>query len=116
MNKIGRNVVLSEETTLGENVTIGNNVTTHGRVGIGDGTVIFDGAVLGRPPISAGNTTRPLGSELRALRIGRGSIVGANAVLYTGSSYGDRVLIGDLASLREGCTIADEAVIGRGVL
>jgi len=116
MNTVGRNVVLSDETTLGENVTIGNNVTFHGQVEIGDGATIFDGAVLGRPPMSAGNTTRPLASSLGPLRIGSGSIVGANAVLYAGSTYGNRVLVGDLASLREGCTVADDAVIGRGVL
>jgi acetyltransferase-like isoleucine patch superfamily enzyme len=116
MNRRGQNVVLSDETTLGENVTIGNNVTFHGRVEIGDDTTIFDGAVLGRPPMSAGNTTRPLATSTKPLRIGRSSIVGANAVLYTGSTFGDRVLVGDLASLREGCTVADDAVIGRGVL
>jgi len=116
MNTIGRNVALSDHTTLGENVTIGNNVTFHGAVEIGDGTTIFDGAVLGRPPMSAGNTTRPISTQSQPLRIGNGSIVGANAVLYTGSTYGNRVLIGDLASLREGCNVADDAVIGRGVL
>lgn len=116
MNKLGRNVALSDETTLGDNVTIGNNVTSYGTVEIGDGTTIFDGAVLGRPPMSAGNTTRPIAAQHGPLHIGRESIVGANAVLYTGSSYGDRVLIGDLASIREGCVVADDVVVGRGVL
>jgi acetyltransferase-like isoleucine patch superfamily enzyme len=116
MNQIGQNVVLSNETTLGDQVTIGNNVTFRGAVEVGDGVTIFDGAVLGRPPLSAGNATRPIPAQHGALRIGRGSIVGANAVLYTGSTFGDRVLIGDLASIREGCTVGDDGVIGRGVL
>jgi acetyltransferase-like isoleucine patch superfamily enzyme len=116
MNRIGENVVLSEETVLGANVTIGNNVTFHGRVEVGDDTAIMDGAVIGRPPMSAGNTTRALKASGEPLRIGSGSIVGANAVLYTGSRFGDRVLIGDLASIREGCRVADDVVLGRNVL
>lgn len=116
MNRIGKNVVLSEETVLGANVAIGNNVTFHGRVEIGDDTVIMDGAVLGRSPMSAGNTTRDLKPSGSPLRIGSRSIIGANAVLYTGSAFGDRVLIGDLASIREGCRVADDVVLGRNVL
>jgi acetyltransferase-like isoleucine patch superfamily enzyme len=115
-SKIGANVCLSAETTLGTDVSVGNNVTFHGRVEVGDGAVIFDGAVLGRPPMTAGNVTRAVIDRGEPLRIGAGSIVGANAVLYGGSSLGERVLIGDLASLREGCRIADDVVIGRGVL
>lgn len=113
---IGTNVCLSAGTVLGEGVTVGNNVTFHGPVRVGDGVRIFDGAVLGRPPMAAGNVTRAFVESGRPLEIGAGSIIGANAVVYTGSSIGARVLIGDLASLREGCTIADDAVIGRGVL
>jgi len=113
---MGANVHLSEETKIGTGVTVGNNVTFHGPVHVGDGVVIFDGAVLGRPALSAGNVTRALAAKHEPLRIGAGSIIGANAVLYTGTTIGERVLIGDLASLREGCRIGDAAVIGRGVL
>jgi len=115
-NRIGANVCLSTETVLGRGVTVGNQVTFHGPVHIGDGVVIFDGAVLGRPAMSAGNVTRAFDSQPEALRIGAGSIIGANAVLYSGTTIGERVLIGDLASLREGCRIGNGAVIGRGVL
>ena len=116
MARIGVNVCLSAATELGEGVTIGNNVTFRGAVHVGDGAFLFDGAVLGRPPMAAGNVTRQFDADARPLRIGAGSIVGANAVLYAGTTIGERVLIGDLASIREGCTIADDAVIGRGVL
>ena len=113
---VGSNVHISPGTTLGERVIIGNNVTFHGEVRVGDGTRIFDGAVLGRPPVSTGNTTRPVPRQIGPLVLGAGSVIGANAVFYGGSSIGERVLIGDLASLREGCRIDDDAVIGRGVL
>jgi acetyltransferase-like isoleucine patch superfamily enzyme len=113
---IGHNVSLGDEVTLGANVMIGNNVTIYPGAVIGDNCHIFDGAVIGRPPKSAGNTTRPLDPSLRSVEIGANSIIGANAVLYTGITLGTRVLIGDLASIREGCTLADEVVVGRGVM
>src|SRR5438132_12855522 len=105
MNQIGRNVTLSDDTRLGNGVTLGNNVTVYPGVSLGDGCTVFDGAVLGRPPRTAGNTTRPLPPP-GPLTVGAGSIIGANAVLYGGSTLGPRVLIGDLATLREGCVLA----------
>ena len=116
MNKIGEHVHLSDDAVLGQGITIGNNVTVYPGVTIGDECTIFDGAVLGRPPMSVGNTTRPLHTMLPPLMIGAGSVIGANAVLYAGSHLGARVLLGDLATVREGCALADQVVIGRGVL
>ena len=96
-------------------MSAGKNVTVYDGVQIAGDCTIFDGAVIGRPPMATGTLTRRprIGG---ATRIGGGSIVGANAVIYTDVTIGQRVLIGDLASIREGCTIGDEAVVGRGVL
>ncbi len=101
---------------LGRGVTAGHNVTVHGGVTVGDGTFLEDGAVLGRRPRTSGNTTRPVPAEPGPLVLGAGCVVGANAVLYAGSTLGARVMVGDLASVREGCRIADDVVLGRGVL
>jgi acetyltransferase-like isoleucine patch superfamily enzyme len=116
MNRLGENVFVSDDVVLGRGVTIGNNVSVYPGVTIADDCTIFDGAVLGRPPLSAGNTTRPLPKRLGSLTLGPGTVVGANAVLYAGSRIGSRVLIGDLATIREGCELADQVVIGRSVL
>lgn len=113
---MGKNVVLSSDTRLGERVQVGNNVTFYPGVSVGDDCRIMDGAVLGRPPLSVGNVTRPLGNMQRELAIGASSIIGANAVLYNGVKIGQQVLIGDLASIREGCVFSDQVVIGRGVM
>jgi acetyltransferase-like isoleucine patch superfamily enzyme len=115
MNRIGHNVSLADDTLLAEGITIGNNVTIHPGVRIGGNVHIWDGAVLGRPPQSAGNRNRPLRTS-GPLTIGPGCIIGANAVLYAGSEVGPRVLVGDLASVREGCVLDEEVVIGRSVL
>lgn len=120
MNSFGRHVVIAKDVVLGDNVTVGNHVAIHAGVRIGAGCTILDGAVLGRRPMTAGNTTRPLrdgaNPVLPPLTIGPGAIVGANAVLYTGSAIGANVLIGDLASVREGCSLGEHVVIGRGVM
>jgi acetyltransferase-like isoleucine patch superfamily enzyme len=114
--KIGQHVVFSPDTVLGSGVRVGNHVTFYPQVTVGDGCTVLDGAVIGRPPLSAGNTTRPIDSGPRPVVVGAGSIIGANAVLYTGITIGTQVLVGDLASIREGCQLDERAVIGRGVL
>ena len=107
---------LSPDARLGVNVSLGHYVTIHAQVAIGDGTTIHDGAVLGRRPMTSGNTTRPVPADPGPLVLGPRCVVGANAVLYAGSTLGARVMVGDLASVREGCRIADDVVLGRGVL
>jgi acetyltransferase-like isoleucine patch superfamily enzyme len=107
---------VSPDARLGANVTLGHYVTIHAQVSIGDGTTIHDGAVLGRRPMTSGNTTRPVPANPGLLVLGSRCVVGANAVLYAGTTCGARVMVGDLASVREGCRIADDVVLGRGVL
>jgi acetyltransferase-like isoleucine patch superfamily enzyme len=107
---------VSPEARLGAGVSLGHFVTVHAHVTVGDGSTIHDGAVLGRKPMTSGNTTRPVPSEPGPLVLGARCVVGANAVLYAGSTCGARVMIGDLASVREGCRLADDVVLGRGVL
>jgi acetyltransferase-like isoleucine patch superfamily enzyme len=116
MQSIGRNVTLSADTVLGQGVRIGNNVTVYPGVTIGDRCTVFDGAVLGRPPMACGTTNRPVDTSARKLMIGRDCVIGCNAVLYHGTTVGDHVLVGDLASIREGCALDDHAVVGRGVM
>jgi UDP-2-acetamido-3-amino-2,3-dideoxy-glucuronate N-acetyltransferase len=113
---LGRNAVVEPGATLGRGVVAGNNVTVHAGVAVGDGVTIHDGAVLGRRPMTRGNTTRPVPAEPGPLVLGSLGVVGANAVLYAGSTFGARVMVGDLASVREGCRIGDDVVLGRGVL
>ena len=107
---------IAEEAYVGASVHLGNNVTIYPRVRVGDRSVIMDGAVLGRIPLSNSTTTRPVRSAFSDLIIGPESIIGCNTVLYTGSKLGRNVLIADLTSIREGCVIGDGVVIGRGVM
>lgn len=107
---------ISAEATVSASARLGDFVVVKPKVKIEDECIVLDGAVLGRLPIANRTVTRRVQSTYSELRIGRGSIIGANSVLYTGSQIGEDVLIGDLSSIREGCEIADDVVIGRSVM
>lgn len=107
---------IADDTYVGESVHLGNHVTIYPGVRVGDGCTLMDGAVMGRIPLSNRNTTRPISSAFSDLIVGPESIIGCNSVLYTGSRLGRSVLVGDLASVREGCEIGDRVIIGRGTM
>src|SRR5207245_2672536 len=107
---------MAEDARLGRRVVLGRNVTLYPGVTIADDCTILDGTVIGRVPLTNGTTTRPVASGFGRVKVGEGSIIGCNAVLYTDTELGRRVLIGDLACLREGCRLDDGVVLGRGVM
>ena len=104
------------ELDIHPSVEVGANVTFCNKVVIGANSKILAGAVIGRSPIRAGVTNREIDIGDATVRIGENCVIGANAVLYTYLEIGDGVLIGDLASIREGCRLGDESVVGRGVM
>lgn len=112
----GKNLNILGDLSLASGVTVGANVTFYPNVVVGENTNVLPGAVVGRPPIRAGATNRPIDAGEGIARIGAECVIGANCVLYTNLQLGDRVLIGDLASIREGCRLADDSVVGRGVM
>jgi acetyltransferase-like isoleucine patch superfamily enzyme len=114
--RLSTGAAIAQGVTRGENSFIGHNVTLYPGVKVGRNCIVLDGAVVGRIPLSNGTTTRAIHSAFGSVSIGDGSIVGANAVIYTDTVLGRRVLVGDLASIREGCRIADGVILGRGVM
>lgn len=113
---LGDNIGIHGDLTLAAGVDIGANVTFHNNVVIGENTKVLSGAVIGRPPIRTGVTNREVTAGDATVRIGPNCVIGANAVLYTNLQIAERVLIGDLASIREGCRLAEKSVVGRGVM
>ena len=109
----GENLVALGDLTLAQGVEVGANVTFYPNVFVGENTRIFDGAVIGRPPIRAGMTNRPVSRGDSTVHIGSDCVIGANCVLYTHLRIGSNVLICDLTSIREGSRLEDEVVIGR---
>jgi acetyltransferase-like isoleucine patch superfamily enzyme len=82
---------------------------------VGEGCRILDYAVVGKQPVLSPRSTAAQ-EELPPLELGAGSVVSTGAVLFAGSSLGERMIVGDQACVRERCTIGDDVVIGRGSL
>ena len=82
---------------------------------LGEGCKILDYAVVGKQPTLSPRSTA-VREELPPLELGAGTIVSTGAVVFGGTTVGERVIVGDQACIRERCTIGDDVVIGRGSL
>jgi acetyltransferase-like isoleucine patch superfamily enzyme len=112
--KIAEFAVVRQGVHLGKDVTIHPHVTIEPGVHIEDGVEIFPGAYLGKEPKGVGATSRTVKFE-RHLRVGRGSSIGPNAVIFYDVEMGAETLIGDGASIREQCRIGTHCLISRYV-
>jgi acetyltransferase-like isoleucine patch superfamily enzyme len=112
---VGHFSVVGKGVHIGDDSVIGNNVTICDGTVIGEGVQIGDGSVIGKQPKPAKTSTVKYDGALPPLVIGANTTVGANAILYAGSSIGEKTLIADLASVRENCKIGSFVVVGRGV-
>lgn len=77
---------------------------------LGEGSEIHPFAIVGKEP--KGRTQRPL-HFTRAVAIGRDCQIGPHSTIYFDVVIGDRCLVGDGASIREGARIGDDCVISR---
>jgi len=82
---------------------------------IGEGCKILDYAVVGKEPVLSPRSTAKR-EVLPPLELGPGTIVSTGAVVFAGTTIGERVIVGDQACVRERCTVGDDVVIGRGAL
>ncbi|MFQ5498835.1 MAG: DapH/DapD/GlmU-related protein [Candidatus Zixiibacteriota bacterium] len=118
---IGSEVRLGEFCCVGNNVTIGNgcclghHVVIHDDTVIGTNVRIDDGAVIGKRPMRAANSAVTKDQEMPPCRIGDNCIIGTNVVIYCGTEIGNKVMIADLATVRESVTIGAFTIVGRGV-
>ena len=111
--RLGDNMQVMGDLSLASGVEVGANVIFYPKVHVGENTKILPGAVIGRPPIRAGTTNRPIDSGDATVSIGSDCVIGANCVLYTNLKIGNNVLVGDLASIREGSRLEDDTIVGR---
>jgi acetyltransferase-like isoleucine patch superfamily enzyme len=82
---------------------------------VAEGCKILDYAVVGKQPTLSPRSTAKR-EDLPPLELGPGTIVSTGAVVFAGTTVGERVIVGDQACVRERCTIGDDVVIGRGSL
>ena len=119
--KIGEGTTLGEFCVIEANVTIGKGCKLGHHVVIREGTVvgdtvrIDDHASLGKHPMKAANSATTKEQELPPLTVGELCIVGTGVVLYRGAAIDAKVLMADLATIRENVTIGRGTIVGRGV-
>lgn len=119
--RIGEGTTLGEFCVIGANVVIGagcklgHHVVIHEDTVVGNTVRIDDHASLGKRPMKAANSATTKDQELPPLTVGELSIVGTGVVLYRGAAVDAKVLMADLATIRENVTIGRGTIVGRGV-
>ena len=94
---IGHHVIIKSGTHVGANVRIG------------------DHSVLGAVPMRAHQSTLRASNRRSHLTIGDHCLIGNGAVLYNGCTLGVRVMVADLATVRERVSVGESTIVGRGV-
>ena len=110
-----KNVIIEDDVTIRDNCRIGYNVVIRKDTIIDNNVRIDDNTVIGKYPMRASLSIFKEESNLSPTHIGDNCLIGANTVIYIGSSISNNVLVADLASIRENTTIDEYTIIGRGV-
>lgn len=111
---IGRFVIVEPDCDIGDNVVIGDRVTLCRGTRIGNSTVIQEGAIIGKQPRPGPRSLHPI-VEQPGAQIGEKTLIGANAIIYAGTTIGSYCVLADMVWVRERCSIGDWTVLGRGV-
>lgn len=113
--RFGHNTVVLENVRIGANCQIGHGVVIHPDTVIGDTVRIDDNSVIGKLPMKAALSAITKDQVLPPCEIGDACLIGALAVVYRGCKINARVMVADLASIREDVEIGEYTIIGRGV-
>lgn len=100
---------------LGNGCRVGHHVVIHEDTIVADTVRIDDHASLGKRPMKAANSATTRDQELPPLEVGELCIVGTGVVLYRGAKIDAKVLMADLATVRENVAIGRGTIVGRGV-
>jgi acetyltransferase-like isoleucine patch superfamily enzyme len=112
---IGPGTILAPGVTLGAGCQIGCHVVIHAGVTVGSQVRIDDHASLGKQPMRAPNSAVTADRLQPPTVVGDRCLVGTGAVIYAGAALEDRVLVADLATIREDVQIGKGTIVGRGV-
>jgi len=82
---------------------------------LGEGVRVLENAVVGKQPTLSPRSTAKR-EDLPPTEIGAGTVVSTGAIVFAGSTIGERVILGDQSCVRERVTVGDDVVIGRGSL
>jgi serine O-acetyltransferase len=111
----GHNTVICENVRIGRDCQIGHGVVIHADTVVGDNVRIDDNTVIGKLPMKAALSAITKDQELDPCRISSSCLIGALTVIYRGCKLGEKVMVADLASIREEVEIGEYTIVGRGV-
>ncbi len=112
---LGEGCVVGPGARIGPGCRIGHHVVVHAGTVVGRDVRIDDHATLGKTPMRAANSATTKEQELPPLDVGDACIVGTGVVLYRGARLEGKVLVADLATVRENVAIGRGTIVGRGV-
>ncbi|MEA2030860.1 MAG: DapH/DapD/GlmU-related protein [candidate division Zixibacteria bacterium] len=113
--RLGEFCVIGDNVKIGSGSVIGHYVSIQEGTVIGDNVRIDDGATIGKLPMKAANSAVTKDTELPHCTISSGCIIGTGVVIYRGTEIGEKVLVADLATVRENVKIGKGTIVGRGV-
>ena len=113
--EMGIGCIVEKDVEIGEGSVLGHYVVIHEGAKIGARVRIDDHAVIGKNPMRSVHSALKASDKLSPIQIGDDCIIGTSAVLYMGCRLGNRVLVADLATIRENVMVGDATIIGRGV-
>jgi acetyltransferase-like isoleucine patch superfamily enzyme len=82
---------------------------------LGEGVKVLENAVVGKQPTLSPRSTAKR-EPLPPTVVGENTIISTGAIVFAGSTIGERVILGDQSCVRERVTIGDDVVVGRGSL
>lgn len=111
--EIGPFCFISSKAKIGENVRLIANVTVLNDTTIGEGTIVFPGAVLGGGPQDHGNEFKP---EAKLI-IGKNNIIRENVTMQCGTPKEHfTTVVGDNGMFMVNSHIAHDCIVGNNVI
>lgn len=112
---IGDFCVIEANVRIGEGCVIGHHAVIRRGTVVGNDVRIDDHAVIGKQPMRAARSATTDQRTQPGAILGHKVIVGTGAVLYAGCKIGNKVLVADLATIREDVEVDEGTIVGRGV-